>query len=873
METLKSGGIDIEKKVKCWQKKVRCWQILGCTKKECPAYEKEDIKCWLIAGTYCWGDIQGNFLDKIELCLKCDVLMLNLDAFSMKETLSVINKQFKEYRSIVQERDKEVESIGLELAIGLSEVFEALKGISSGDPTVRISEESKIDLISKLKQMVNKTAKEIGEIVNLSHEFAIVLAEHFDVLHRVAKGDLDARVIGGSQIELLESLKNVTNETIENISTEIKKRIKAEEALHESEERYRTIFENTGTPTVIIREDMIIFMSNKEFEKFSGYSKNDIERKKSFLEFILKDDINKFSEFTNVHATSSRHEPTYCELRSVNRKGQIKDVIAVVSSIPVTKMKVISFVELTQRRYQEMEAIATLSTALRSSTTRADMLPIIVDQIMELLKPDGTALALREPVSGEIVIEIARGKWSNWIGVRLRSGEGISSHVIDTGSPYLNNNIFEDGRFARPELISDLQCVACVPLIAQGQTIGVIWIGRKSIIADYEVRLLTAISEIAANAIHRATLHEQTEQRLQRLSALHAIDMAISSSLDLRVTLNILLEHVITQLNTDAATVLLLNPYTQTLECAASRGFRSRAIRQTRLRLGEGHAGRAALERRIVSIPNVLETDDPCVRSQILAGEIFIAHHAVPLVAKGQVKGVLEVFHRSQLNPDPEWLDFFEALAAQAAIAIDNASLFDELQRSHIELSMAYDRTLEGWSRALEIRDKETEGHTIRVTEMTVLLARVMGVGDVDLVHIKRGAILHDIGKMAIPDSILLKKGPLTYEEFKIMRRHPEYAYEMLLPIHFLRPAINIPYCHHERWDGKGYPRGLKGEQIPLEARIFAIVDVWDAMRSQRPYRVPLSEKETIDYIKEQSGKHFDPKVVEAFFKMIKMTK
>ncbi len=870
METLKNGGIDIEKKVKCWQKKIKCWQLLGCTKKECPVYKREEVKCWLTTGTYCMDGIQGNFLDKIELCLKCDVLMLNLDAFSMRETLDVIDRQFKEYREIVQKRDEEAERIGLELAIGLSEVFEALKGISAGDPTVRVSEKSKIDLISKLKQMVNKTAEEIGEIVNLSHEFAIVLAEHFDVLHRVAKGDLDARVMGISQIELLESLKNVTNETIENISTEIRRRLTAEKALYESEKRYRTIFENTGTPTVIIHEDMMISMSNREFEKFSGYLRDEIEYKKSFLEFIVKDDIGKFVEFSDLITKSANHEPAYCELRTINRKGEIRDVIAVVSLIPDTRMKVASFVEITQRRYQEMEAIATLSTALRCSTTRSDMLPIIVEQIMELLKPEGTTLALREPVSGDIVIEIGRGKWSDWKGVRLSSGEGISSLVINSGSPYVNNNIFKDKRFARPELIGDLQCVACVPLIAQGQTIGVIWIGRKSVIADYEVRLLTAISEIAANAIHRATLHEQTEQRLQRLSALHAIDMAISSSLDLRVTLNILLEHVITQLNTDAATVLLLNPFSQTLECAASRGFRSRSIKQTRLRLGEGHAGRAALERRIISIPNVLESDDPCARSQILAGELFIAHHAVPLIAKGQVKGVLEVFHRSQLIPDPEWLEFFEALAAQAAIAIDNASLFDELQRSNIELSMAYDTTLEGWSRALEIRDKETKGHTSRVTEMTVHLARSMGVSESEIVHIRRGAILHDIGKMAIPDNILLKNGPLTYEEFKIMRLHPEYAYEMLLPIHFLRSAINIPYCHHERWDGKGYPRGLKGEEIPLEARIFAIVDVWDAMRSQRPYRLPLSEKETINYIKEQSGKHFDPKVVETFLKMIK---
>lgn len=192
------------------------------------------------------------------------------------------------------------------------------------------------------------------------------------------------------------------------------------------------------------------------------------------------------------------------------------------------------------------------------------------------------------------------------------------------------------------------------------------------------------------------------------------------------------------------------------MEYAAGRGFRSRAIQQTRLRLGEGHAGRAALEHRIISVPNVLKTEDACVRAQMLAGEVFIAHHAVPLIAKGQIKGALEVFHRTPLVPEQEWLDFLEALAIQAAIAIDNAELFNNLQRSNIELAMAYDTTLEGWSHALDLRDRETEGHTQRVAEMTVGVASAMGIGEAEMVHLRRGALLHDIGKMGISDNVLL---------------------------------------------------------------------------------------------------------------------
>ncbi len=190
------------------------------------------------------------------------------------------------------------------------------------------------------------------------------------------------------------------------------------------------------------------------------------------------------------------------------------------------------------------------------------------------------------------------------------------------------------------------------------------------------------------------------------------------------------------------------------------------------------------------------------------------------------------MFQRSRLDPDAEWLDFLESMARQAAIAIDHAYLFNDLQRSNRELVLAYDTTIEGWSRALDLRDKETEGHSKRVTEMVLTLARSLQVAEADLPHVRRGALLHDIGKMGVPDHILLKAGPLTEEEWVVMRMHPVYAYELLSPIAYLQQALDIPYCHHEKWDGSGYPRGLRGEQIPLAARIFALADVYDALSS-----------------------------------------
>jgi len=232
------------------------------------------------------------------------------------------------------------------------------------------------------------------------------------------------------------------------------------------------------------------------------------------------------------------------------------------------------------------------------------------------------------------------------------------------------------------------------------------------------------------------------------------------------------------------------------------------------------------------------------------------------------VKGVLEVYIRQPFEPEPQWCDFLAALAGQTAIAIDNSTLFESMNRSNSELILDYDATIEGWSSALDLRDHETEGHTQRVTNMTVKLARSMGLSEADLVQVRWGSLLHDIGKMGISDYILRKSGPLTDGEIEEMKKHPVYAFDMLSPIRYLHMALDIPYCHHEKWDGTGYPRGLKGDQIPLIARIFSVVDVWDALNTDRPYRSAWTQTEVLEHIRSLSGTHFDPQVVEAFLNL-----
>ncbi len=380
-----------------------------------------------------------------------------------------------------------------------------------------------------------------------------------------------------------------------------------------------------------------------------------------------------------------------------------------------------------------------------------------------------------------------------------------------------------------------------------------------------------ALEEAAARRKQKETeetLREEATSRMAILESLHQIDIAIGSSMNLALTANVLLDKVVDHLGIDAADILVIDRHSPALEDFARRGFRSTVPRwrlpfDTTL-LDEILAGGARVTR--LDLRDQMERFH---RTALVAEEGFVCYAAVPIVSKGRLRGMIETFCRHPLNPDAEWEQFLAMAAGQAAIAMDNAELFEGLERSNMELLLAYDATIEGWSRAMDLRDKETEGHTRRVTETTIALSRTIGTSEEEIVHIRRGALLHDIGKMGVPDHILLKEGPLTDEEWAIMRKHPDYALQMLSPISFLEPALDIPYCHHEKWDGSGYPRGLKGEKIPAAARVFAIVDVWDALRSDRPYRPAWTHERVVDYIRALAGTHFDPHAVGPFLELI----
>ena len=323
------------------------------------------------------------------------------------------------------------------------------------------------------------------------------------------------------------------------------------------------------------------------------------------------------------------------------------------------------------------------------------------------------------------------------------------------------------------------------------------------------------------------------------------------------------------QLKVDAAAVMLYNGDLQTLEFFLGSGLLGEDTRDANLRLGQGLAGRVALKRKKFYVPDLTQSEVDITRKTLFEAGQFKAYYGFPLIAKGELIGVLELFHRQRIRPGSEWVSFLETLARQAAIAIDNASLFQELQRSNLNLSRAYDATLESWAQVLEQIQFEIAGHTQRVLKLTMRLSTRLGLRGKGVTHIRRGALLHDIGKLGVPAEILHKPGPLTEKEWQVAKQHPVYAREWLSSIQVLRPALDIPYCHHERWDGTGYPRGLGEELIPLPARIFAVVDSWDMLTHDCVYHDAWPREKALEYIREQAGKRFDPRVVEAFLEQI----
>ncbi|MHB1451948.1 MAG: HD domain-containing phosphohydrolase [Coriobacteriia bacterium] len=355
------------------------------------------------------------------------------------------------------------------------------------------------------------------------------------------------------------------------------------------------------------------------------------------------------------------------------------------------------------------------------------------------------------------------------------------------------------------------------------------------------------------------------------LSLLFDVSLALSESLDLETVLQAAIEGAIRVLGQTTGAIYLLDDGGLILGATVPP-----------LPAGHAHLSNPVPRSEHPHIERALETRQPVYVQDLGAVELTAGERAavegrgltsvlyVPVVARARAEAVLIVG-----GPEPhagftdEQVSLCRMLSAEIGYAVANARLYLAVESAARELRAAYDATLTGWSRALEMRDEYTSCHTERSAALAVELAHRLGIPECDLDNVRRGALLHDIGKMAVPDSILRKPGPLDDAEWVMMRKHPEFAYELLRGIGYLSPALEIPYCHHERWDGAGYPRGLAGECIPLSARIFSVIDVYDALTSERPYREAWTAEAALSYISSESGVQFDPRVVDAFLEHV----
>ena len=366
-----------------------------------------------------------------------------------------------------------------------------------------------------------------------------------------------------------------------------------------------------------------------------------------------------------------------------------------------------------------------------------------------------------------------------------------------------------------------------------------------------------------ALAIAHTTTVEANARRIEALLALHETSVDLAGHHDIKGLLRTIVVRAGKLVGTEMGGLYLTVP--NGLQMVVARGLLEPFVDRV-LPLGEGASGRAVLSRKAILVDDYAHWEGrSAMFSDLRVGSVI----AAPLLWKDTVLGAFHVEHPLPNVFGSDDIEIVSLFAEQAAVAIANARLIYNTETARKELELGYNATLEGWVRALDLRDQETEGHTQRVTDLTVELARRMGIAEDQLESIRRGALLHDIGKIGIPDAILRKPGPLTENEWTIMRRHPQMAWDMLSPIEYLRTALAIPYGHHERWNGSGYPLGTKGRQIPQAARIFAIVDVYDALRSDRPYRTGWPEERTIKFMKDHSGTSFDPEILEIFLEMV----
>ncbi len=598
--------------------------------------------------------------------------------------------------------------------------------------------------------------------------------------------------------------------------------------INESDLKFKNIFNNVPVAIALIDSIGNIIEVNYNLSKYTGYSIEELKNIK-LSQITHPEDIYKSSALFHELKEGKRSSYNF-EKRYIKKDGKLIWVKMTVSKL-VRKSKnnsnfIVILEDITDKKANEKQ----LNQFKLSVTQSADTVFITdIEGYFRYINPSF------EKLSGYTMSD-CDGKTPRI----LKSGHQKASYYEKLWQTIKNGDVFKS-------------------TVINKKKSGGLFYGEQIItpIKNSKGEIVNFLSNMR-DVTTRITYEKKLKERYERLSVLHSIEM-ITKSANQDITLDSVLNVITGKFGIENASIYLFDE-SKKLKHAYGSVIDNRF--QDRYDLYENFIENALLNKKI----KIFEISKRNFEFFHTFG--YKTMYIVPLISESLIKGVLILLSKKHEDNTSEWSSFLETFGTEITLSLENFELLKNLRKKNEELIEAYDETIEGWARALDLRDKETEGHTRRVTELTLKLAKRMGFSEKELVNIKRGAMLHDIGKLGVPDNILLKPGKLTNEEWKIMKKHPIHAREMLYPIEYLRPAINIPYYHHERWDGKGYPEGLKKDEIPLEARIFAVIDVWDALTSDRPYREALSKDEVREYIKKNSGSHFDPEIIKEFLKL-----